>query len=84
MMSPVPQVSPSFLVKRAPGGKARRPADWAPSDEARRRVASMNTLDAELYSWAAANELERLKATSYDDAAGLPRPGKTWRMAIEF
>jgi len=77
-------VSPSFLVKRAPGGKARRPADWEPSDEARRRVAELNTLDAELYKWAAANELERLKATSFDDAAGLPRFGETWRMAVEF
>jgi len=78
-------ISPSFLVKRAPGGKSdKKPAGWAPSaGYARERVAYMNELDVDLYAWAAARELALLKQTAAA-ADGLPLPGETWRGVEDF
>ena len=72
-------LSPSFLAKRAPGGaSARRPADWAPPPDVQARLAAVNVYDAELYAWAAARELARIRGTNAA-AAGLPVAGERWR-----
>lgn len=78
-------LSPSFLVKRAPGGKSdKKPAGWVPSaGYARERVAYMNELDVDLYAWAAGCELALLKQTAAA-ADGLPLPGETWRGVEDF
>ena len=38
----------------------------------------MNGLDVDLYAWAAARELERLKEHAAAAASRLPVPGVTW------
>jgi len=72
-------VSPSFLAKRAPGGKSEsRPPDWAPPAEAAQLLKAQNKYDAELYAWAARRELARLKETRAA-GRGLPVAGERWR-----
>lgn len=73
-------VQPSFLAKRAPGGRSdARPPDWAPDDDAARRVAANNRFDAELYAWAADRELAKLRDTAAARNVGLPEAGVVWR-----
>ena len=78
-------LSPSFLAKRAPGGKSdKKPEGWQPSAGIQERVRYMNGLDVDLYAWAAARELERLKATAAAASEGLPVPGETWAGVEDF
>ena len=78
-------LSPSFLAKRAPGGKSdKKPEGWQPSAGIQERVRYMNGLDVDLYAWAAARELERLKKTAAAASEGLPVPGETWAGVEDF
>jgi hypothetical protein len=73
-------VSPSFLAKRAPGGRAeRRPVAWVPPEAAQAALRAANRLDLELYEWAAGRELARLRRTRAAEESGLPRAGEIWR-----
>ena len=77
-------LSPSFLAKRAPGGKSdKKPEGWEPSAGSQERVRCMNGLDVDLYAWPAARELERLKETAAA-SEGLPVPGVTWAGVEDF
>ena len=78
-------LSPSFLAKRAPGGKSdKKPEGWEPSAGSQERVRYMNGLDVDLYAWAATRELERLKETAAAASEGLPVPGETWAGVEDF
>ena len=78
-------LQPSFLAKRAPGGRSdERPPGWAPPADAQERLRRANRWDLELYAWAADRERAKLAGTAAAAKDGLPEPGVLWARDFEL